>query len=92
MLKGNRAWQILDMLKHNSQLLTIRRVNVSQKTLAETLGITRQALQQHLKHLRNEGLIRTGRGFIDITEKDIQPETITIVIDLAEYLKKKYGE
>ncbi|MEZ0345432.1 MAG: Lrp/AsnC family transcriptional regulator [Infirmifilum sp.] len=44
-------------------------VKETQNKIAKELGITRQALNMHLKRLRELGLIRTGRGFIDLTEK-----------------------
>lgn len=47
-------------------------VNKSQSLLAKELGITRQALSMHLHRLREEGLIRTGRGFIELTPKALE--------------------
>ncbi len=44
------------------------RVQVKQSDLAKGLSITRQALNIHLKKLREGGYISTGRGFIDILE------------------------
>lgn len=45
--------------------------HVRQSDLAKELGISRQALNLHLKRLRNLNYIRTGRGFIDVTEKGL---------------------
>jgi DNA-binding Lrp family transcriptional regulator len=45
-----------------------RRVEKKQEQLAAELGITRQALGTHLRELRRVGLLKTGRGFIDLTE------------------------
>jgi len=44
---------------------------VKQSELAKQLEISRQALNVHLRKLRDEGYIRTGRGFIDVTEKGL---------------------
>jgi len=44
---------------------------MKQGDLAKELGISRQALNIHLKKLRNLNYIRTGRGFIDVTEKGL---------------------
>ncbi|MCS7131761.1 MAG: AsnC family transcriptional regulator, partial [Hadesarchaea archaeon] len=33
--------------------------------------ITRQALSNHLRELRRLGLLNTGRGFIDLTERTV---------------------
>jgi DNA-binding Lrp family transcriptional regulator len=46
-------------------------INVKQSELAKQLGISRQALSSQLRKLRRNGYIRTGRGFIDITEKGL---------------------
>ena len=39
--------------------------------MAKQLGISRQALNVHLRKLKSTGYIRTGRGFIDVTEKGL---------------------
>jgi len=46
-------------------------LHMKQSELAEQLGISRQALNVHLRKLRNLDYIRTGRGFIDVTEKGL---------------------
>ncbi|HEX9862944.1 MAG TPA: Lrp/AsnC family transcriptional regulator [Candidatus Bathyarchaeia archaeon] len=46
-------------------------LRVKQDELSEQLGISRQALNVHLRKLKNAGYIRTGRGFIDVTEKGL---------------------
>mgnify|MGYP000380218352 FL=1 len=63
---------ILKYLLENSQGMEIFIVNKSQSELARELGITRQALNVHLRKLREEGLIKTGRGFIMLTEKALE--------------------
>jgi DNA-binding Lrp family transcriptional regulator len=44
---------------------------LKQDELAKQLGISRQALNVHLRKLRDMNYIRTGRGFIDITEEGL---------------------
>ena len=47
--------------------MSVQTVTRTQKRLAKELGITRQALSNHLRKLRGLRLIRTGRGFIDLS-------------------------
>jgi DNA-binding Lrp family transcriptional regulator len=49
--------------------VTTYTLEIKQNELAKRLEISRQALNVHLRKLRDLGLIRTGRGFIDVTEK-----------------------
>jgi DNA-binding Lrp family transcriptional regulator len=44
---------------------------LKQDELAKQLGISRQALNVHLRKLRDFNYIRTGRGFIDVTEQGL---------------------
>jgi DNA-binding Lrp family transcriptional regulator len=46
-------------------------LQVKQDELSKQLGISRQALNVHLRKLKSIGYIRTGRGFIDVTEKGL---------------------
>jgi len=46
-------------------------LRVKQEELAKQLGISRQALNVHLRKLRDLNYVRTGRGFIDVTEKGL---------------------
>jgi DNA-binding Lrp family transcriptional regulator len=46
-------------------------LRVNQDELSTQLGISRQALNVHLRKLKNRGYIRTGRGFVDVTEKGL---------------------
>jgi DNA-binding Lrp family transcriptional regulator len=46
-------------------------LHVKQEELAKQQGISRQALNVHLRKLRDLSYIRTGRGFIDVTEKGL---------------------
>lgn len=52
--------------------MTTLTIQTKQSELAKELGITRQALNVHLRRLRDGNYIRTGRGFIDITEKGLK--------------------
>jgi DNA-binding Lrp family transcriptional regulator len=47
-------------------------IGAVQDEIARELGMTRQALAIHLKRLKELGLVRTGREFVDITEKAVR--------------------
>jgi DNA-binding Lrp family transcriptional regulator len=66
-----RPVRILRMMYEKGDPVTIYTLRVKQDDLAAQLGISRQALNVHLRKLRNGGYIRTGRGFIDVTEKGL---------------------
>lgn len=55
-----------------SEGTTVFTIKKTQTELARELNISRQALNIHLRRLKEEGFIRTGRGFIDITKKALQ--------------------
>jgi len=59
------------MLMEQGKPVTIYTLEVKQNELAKQLEISRQALNVHLRKLRDLKLIRTGRGFIDVTEKGL---------------------
>ncbi len=67
----SRSRGILRALLKRSKPATVFTVRIKQEELAKELGITRQALNIHLKKLRERGYIRTGRGFIDIMESGL---------------------
>jgi DNA-binding Lrp family transcriptional regulator len=46
-------------------------LHLKQEELAKQLGISRQALNVHLRKLRDLNYVRTGRGFIDVTEQGL---------------------
>jgi len=69
---SGRPLNILNKLYETSKSVNIFTVKMRQRELAEKLGITRQALNVHLRKLRDKDFIRTGRGFIDVTEKGIE--------------------
>jgi len=66
---SGRPLRLLRMLYANGKSEKSNSINVKQSELAKQLDISRQALSSHLRKLRRNGYIRTGRGFIDITEK-----------------------
>ena len=60
------------MLYERGKLTNTYSLRAKQSDLAKELGISRQALNLHLKRLRDLNYIRTGRGFIDVTEKGLE--------------------
>jgi len=66
-----RAFHLLHMLYTQGSPATTYTLKMKQNELAKQLNITRQALNVHLRKLRDGGFIRTGRGFIDVTEKGL---------------------
>lgn len=66
-----RPLRLLHLLYSRGKPTTTYTLAVKQSELARQLGISRQALNVHLRKLRDQGLIRTGRGFIDVTEKGL---------------------
>lgn len=67
-----RQREVLYRLYLMSKAMKVYAVNKSQSDLARELGITRQALNMHLHRLREEALVRTGRGFIELTPKALE--------------------
>jgi len=63
-----RSIQLLKMLYDKGSSTSTYTLHVKQDELSEQLGISRQALNVHLRKLKNRGYIRTGRGFIDVTD------------------------
>lgn len=59
------------MLYEKGSPVTTYTFRIKQDELATQLGISRQALNVHLRKLRDKGYIRTGRGFIDVTERGL---------------------
>lgn len=66
-----RPVRLLRMLYEEGNPTTIYTLQIKQNELAAQLGISRQALNVHLRKLRDQDYIRTGRGFIDVTEKGL---------------------
>jgi len=67
----SKQLKLLKKLYEEGRWIEVHTVEKTQDELARELGITRQALSNHLKILKEAGYIRTGRGFIDITEKGL---------------------
>jgi len=68
---SGRPLRLLRMLLDRSNAVTFYTMHIKQSDLAKQLQISRQALNVHLRKLRDLGYIRTGRGFIDITEEGL---------------------
>jgi len=68
---SGRPLRLLRMLYTQGSPMTIYTIRMKQTELAKKLEISRQALNVHLRKLRDKGYIRTGRGFIDVTEKGL---------------------
>jgi len=68
---SGRSLRLLRMLYAQGSPATTYTLRVKQSELAKQLAISRQALNVHLRKLRDDGYIRTGRGFIDVTEKGL---------------------
>ena len=66
-----RSVQLLKTLYKRGKYTSTYTLRVKQDELSEQLGISRQALNVHLRKLKNSGYIRTGRGFIDVTENGL---------------------
>jgi DNA-binding Lrp family transcriptional regulator len=66
-----RSVQLLRTLYEKGKSTTTYTLRVKQDELSAQLGISRQALNVHLRKLKNRGYIRTGRGFVDVTEKGL---------------------
>jgi DNA-binding Lrp family transcriptional regulator len=73
-----RPFRLLKMLYEKGKHATVYSVRMKQKELAQQLKISRQALNAHLRKLRDSGCIRTGRGFIDVTEKGLNTLGISV--------------
>ena len=81
-----RSLRLLRMLYEKGSPVTNYTIELKQSELAKELGITRQALNVHLRRLRNLEYIRTGRGFIDVTEKGLN--TLGVSVNPAFVLLK----
>jgi DNA-binding Lrp family transcriptional regulator len=66
-----RSVQLLRMLYEKGKSTTTYTLRVKQDELSAQLGISRQALNVHLRKLKSRGYIRTGRGFVDVTDKGL---------------------
>lgn len=66
-----RSIQLLKTLYEKGKSTSTYTLRVKQDELSKQLGISRQALNVHLHKLKIRGFIRTGRGFIDVTDKGL---------------------
>ncbi len=66
-----RQYEILEKLYGKGSEIKVHTLEKDQKEISEEFGITRQALSNHLRKLKESGYIRTGRGFIDVTNKGL---------------------
>jgi len=70
-IPSGKPFRLLNMLYEKGKPTSTYTLTVKQAELAKQLNISRQALNVHLRKLRTQGHIRTGRGFIDVTEKGL---------------------
>ncbi|MDR2719693.1 MAG: Lrp/AsnC family transcriptional regulator [Nitrososphaerota archaeon] len=66
-----RSIHLLKTLYEKGQSSSTYTLRIKQDELSNQLGISRQALNVHLRKLKIRGCIRTGRGFIDVTDKGL---------------------
>ncbi|MEM4411546.1 MAG: Lrp/AsnC ligand binding domain-containing protein [Thermofilum sp.] len=64
-----KQMELLRFLFNRSKPLRVHTVELSQRKISSELGISRQALNIHLRRLRELKFVRTGRGFIDVTDR-----------------------
>ncbi len=67
-----RSMQLLRLFHDKGETRRTHTLQAKQDELAKELGVSRQALNVHLRKLREAKFVRTGRGFIDITEKGLE--------------------
>lgn len=89
-----RQMRLLKKFYEEGKTIEVHTVEKTQDELAKELGITRQALSNHLKILKELGYIRTGRGFIDLTDKALdllgEKKGDVFVFVKIEPTKRKY--
>ena len=66
-----RSRQLLRLLYEKGKSTNAYTLHLKQDELARQLNISRQALNVHLRKLRDLNYIRTGRGFIDVTDEGL---------------------
>jgi DNA-binding Lrp family transcriptional regulator len=83
------------MLHEKGESTTAYTLHLKQDELAKQLDISRQALNVHLRKLRDLNYIRTGRGFIDVTEKGLDAlgtsSTLAFIFIKVSPLKRSYA-
>jgi DNA-binding Lrp family transcriptional regulator len=73
-----RSRQLLQLLHEEGCSISTCTLHLKQDQLAKQLGISRQALNVHLRKLRDINYIRTGRGFIDVTDEGLRALGISL--------------
>jgi DNA-binding Lrp family transcriptional regulator len=90
-----RSMQLLRMLYEKGKSTNTYTLHVKQEEFAKQLGISRQALNVHLRKLRDLSYIRTGRGFIDVTERGLNvlgiASTPAFILIKVSPLKRMYA-
>ena len=90
-----RSLQLLRMLYEKGNSTSTYTLQMKQNELAGKLEISRQALNVHLRKLRDLNYIRTGRGFIDVTEKGLVvlgvSSTPAFILIKVSPLKRSYA-
>jgi DNA-binding Lrp family transcriptional regulator len=66
-----RSIQLLRMIYEKGVSTNTYMLRVKQDELSKILGVSRQALNVHLRKLKSAGYIRTGRGFLDVTDEGL---------------------
>lgn len=66
-----RSRQLLQLLYERGKSTNTYTLHMKQDELARQLNISRQALNVHLRKLRDMNFIRTGRGFLDVTDEGL---------------------
>lgn len=89
-----RSMQLLRMLYEKGESTSTFTLHLKQDELARQLGISRQALNVHLRKLRDLSYIRTGRGFIDVTARGLDAlgisSTPAFILIKVSPLKRSY--
>jgi DNA-binding Lrp family transcriptional regulator len=82
------------MLYERGESTSTYTLRLKQDELAKQLGISRQALNVHLRKLRDLRYIRTGRGFIDVTDRGLSAlgisSTPAFILIKVSPLKRSY--
>ena len=74
-----RSIQLLRMIFEKGASTNTYTLRVKQDELSKQLGVSRQALNVHLRKLKSSEYIRTGRGFLDVTEKGLNAIGISTI-------------
>lgn len=90
-----RSMQLLRLLYERGKSTSTYTLHLKQDELAKQLDISRQALNVHLRKLRDLNYIRTGRGFIDVTDKGMNAlgisSTPAFIFIKVSPLKRSYA-